>query len=83
MVGVRVCDGDGVETMNATRPEIRRDDLFADVEVGMHPEGKASGVDEERVAIGRDDEGESPCPTSMAVTSRMLGCKFGTSEEWR
>jgi hypothetical protein len=55
VVGVRVRDGDGVETMNATRPEIRRDDLFTDVEVGMHPEGKASGVDEERVAVRRND----------------------------
>ena len=56
VVGVRVRDGDGVETMDATRPEIGRDDLLANVEVGMHPEGKASGVDEERVAVRRNDE---------------------------
>jgi len=56
VVGVRVRDGDGVETVNATRPEIRRDNLFADVEVGMHPVREASGVDEQSVAVGRDDE---------------------------
>jgi len=56
VVGVSVRDSDGVEAMNATRPEVRRDDLFADVKVGVHPVREASGVDEQSAAVGRDDE---------------------------
>ena len=57
MVFVRVGESDGIEAANAARPEDRRDDVFANVEVGVRRrEDEPAGVDEESFAGGGDDE---------------------------
>jgi hypothetical protein len=56
MVGVCVTDGDNVETGDATLPEIRRDDVFADVEVGLSIAEMTAGVEQHGFAVRSDDE---------------------------
>src|ERR1039458_4719422 len=56
MVGVRVSDYHGVEAIDAAIPQIRRDDLFSDVEVGVHPLRQAAGINQHRAALRRDEQ---------------------------
>ncbi len=63
-MGVR--DGDRIEATDAPRPEDRRDDIVADVEVGGVGTGvggvwtigadNATGIDEQGFAVGRNHE---------------------------
>ena len=65
VIGVGVCEGDDIEAAELSRPEVGRDDLFADVEggggkdgvlgVGGGP-GGATGVDEHGAASGADNQ---------------------------
>jgi len=59
VVGVGVGEGDCVEMADAVRPENFRDNLFADVELLrglMRTTSVAAAVDEERFAVGGDEE---------------------------
>jgi hypothetical protein len=59
VVGVGVGEGDCVEMADAARPENFRDDFFADVELLrglMRTAAEAAAVDEERFAVGGDEE---------------------------
>src|ERR1035437_1385108 len=54
VVGMRMRDDDHVQMIDASIPKIRRDHLFTDIEIRMHPLWNASGIDEQRAAFGRD-----------------------------
>jgi hypothetical protein len=54
VVGMRMRDDDHVETIDASMPEVRRDHLFAEIKVGMHPLRKSSGINEQGTTCGRD-----------------------------
>ena len=56
VVGMAVGEGDGVEALDATLPEIRGDDVFAVVEVGGLAADWTSGIDEKSFALWGDDE---------------------------
>ena len=56
MVGVAVRDGDGVEARDAARPEIGRDDVFAEVELRAAGTDGASGIDEQSVPLRGDEQ---------------------------
>src|SRR5258708_27904005 len=69
VISMRMRDRDHIETIEASIPKIRRDHLFADIKVRMHPLRQASGINEESAASGVTSRMESPCPTSMVVIS--------------
>jgi hypothetical protein len=87
VVGVGVGEGYRVEMADAARPESLRHDFFADVEIlrGLvRAAAEAAAIDEQRFAVGRDEEQESPWPTSMASMSRALwGCLMGAERRRR
>ena len=56
VVGMRMRDHDHVEMIDASIPKIRRDHLFAEIEVRMHPLRQASSINEQGAALGRDQQ---------------------------
>src|SRR5208282_6400726 len=56
VVGMRMRDYDHVQTIDASMPEIRRDHLFAEIKVGMHPLRKSSGINQQGATLGRDQQ---------------------------
>src|ERR1700690_724489 len=44
MVGGGMSNHDRVEVVDAAIPQIGRDNLFSDIEVGVHPLGQAAGI---------------------------------------
>ena len=87
VVGVGVGEGDDVEAAELARPEVGRDDLFADVEGGRRSRAAFSALAAAPVGppasmsmarpVGPTTSSESPWPTSMAVTSSWLGWTAG------
>ncbi len=84
VVGVRVAEGHHVEVANAARPENLGDDLLADVVVLgrlMRTAAEAAAIHQQVLPSGVMSSRESPCPTSMASTSRALrGWSTGRGE---
>jgi len=56
MIGMRVRDHDGVDVVDAAIPQIGRNNLLADVKIGVHPERQASRVHQENTSSGRDEQ---------------------------
>src|SRR5580658_2493677 len=56
MIGVRMRDHNCVEPIKAATPKIRRDDLLADVEVGVHPLRQAARIDQQCSAVRSNQE---------------------------
>ncbi len=50
-------DGDGVEARDAARPEIGRNDVFAEVELRAAGADGASGIDQQGAALRGDEQG--------------------------
>ena len=53
---MRMGEHDDIELRNATRPQIGRDHIFAEINWRMHPEGEASTVYKNLLAIGKSQE---------------------------
>jgi len=68
-----VSDGNGVEAGDAAGPEIRGDDVFAEIELRAAGTDGASSIDKQVRPWGVTSRVESPSPTSMEVTSKALG----------
>ncbi len=49
-------NGDDIEVGDASRPEIGRDYVFAEVELRAGAPNRATGVDEQGLALGRDQQ---------------------------
>ena len=49
-------DGNGVQSSNAAAPQIGRDDFLAHIEVRTASASHTAGIEQERLALGCDDE---------------------------
>src|SRR6266436_2648489 len=56
VVGMRVRQGDGIEMVNATRPQIGRDHVVAYVEIGIRESGGPTRVNEQRFSFWTHDQ---------------------------
>ena len=52
MVGMRVRDGEGVEAADGARPQVRRHNVFADIQIRMRPARQASRIHQQGTAAG-------------------------------
>jgi hypothetical protein len=83
---VGVGEGDCVEMADAVRPENFRDDLFADVELLrglMRTTAVAAAVDEERFAVGGDEEdGVALADVDGFDEESVMGMVDGAGEDY-
>ncbi len=56
VIAVRVRKRDRIQTANPARPQIRRDDLFANIEVGVRRARHAACIQQQRLALRRDQQ---------------------------
>ena len=56
VIGVGMSDHDPVETIDAAIPEVRRDNLLADIKVGVRPLRQAPGINQQNATQGRDQQ---------------------------
>ena len=56
VVGVCVADGDRIETRDSALPEVGRNDIFTNIEVGLSVAEMPSGVEQYGSIVRSDDE---------------------------